>query len=437
MKGGKKKLSTESVQPHLPSPSNHTATVNGDDGVGGAEEVQPEETEHFEDTEWTLEEENDGDEDEDSETEKDYDHFENLQIEEPEAGAEAEAERLKLAEGYYEIEAVRRKRVRKGQVQYLIKWRGWPEAENTWEPLKNLLQCSDVIDAFEESLMTGKSRSARGRKRKHGITHAQVKKKQQQQPLVAVTYDVPSHRVRIVEDPMNYPHLNNLNVRNGKGKTDVCSVNGIEMCKKVNEHAVKMVSATRGESNEQNELNLKLCELKESIMVSEENANKFGVHHSQEGLVTGGNVLANGLPKSDVVDPVQSGRCIGAKKRKSFPVKRFKQDLALCSRDDTQNAISTCVMAEQKDFQTHAFMGNDRDCKNKFDNSKEMCNITQIVKPISYSTSTTSNDEEVSLTFEALRSDGTKVMVDNKFLKANNPILLINFYEKHLRYSPT
>lgn len=113
MKVGKKKLSTESVQPLLPSPSNHTATMNGDDGEGGAAEVQPEETEHFEDTEWTLEEENDGDEDEDSETEKDYDHFENLQIEETEAGAEAEAERLKLADGYYEIEAVRRKRVRK------------------------------------------------------------------------------------------------------------------------------------------------------------------------------------------------------------------------------------------------------------------------------------------------------------------------------------
>ncbi|RVW63392.1 putative chromo domain-containing protein LHP1 [Vitis vinifera] len=34
-------------------------------------------------------------------------------------------------------------------------------------------------------------------------------------------------------------------------------------------------------------------------------------------------------------------------------------------------------------------------------------------------------------------SDGKEVMVDNKFLKANNPLLLINFYEQHLRYSPT
>ncbi|KAJ0013690.1 hypothetical protein Pint_20832 [Pistacia integerrima] len=33
-------------------------------------------------------------------------------------------------------------------------------------------------------------------------------------------------------------------------------------------------------------------------------------------------------------------------------------------------------------------------------------------------------------------SDGKEVMVDNKFLKANDPLLLINFYEQHLKYSP-
>ncbi|VFQ81093.1 unnamed protein product [Cuscuta campestris] len=29
------------------------------------------------------------------------------------------------------------------------------------------------------------------------------------------------------------------------------------------------------------------------------------------------------------------------------------------------------------------------------------------------------------------------ITVDNKFLKANNPLLLINFYEQHLRYNPS
>ncbi|KNA25919.1 hypothetical protein SOVF_002200, partial [Spinacia oleracea] len=34
-------------------------------------------------------------------------------------------------------------------------------------------------------------------------------------------------------------------------------------------------------------------------------------------------------------------------------------------------------------------------------------------------------------------SDGKELTVDNKFLKANYPHLLINFYEQHLRYSPS
>ena len=42
--------------------------------------------------------------------------------EEQQQEQEAEAEAPKLEEGFYEIEAIRKRRVRKGQLQYLIKW---------------------------------------------------------------------------------------------------------------------------------------------------------------------------------------------------------------------------------------------------------------------------------------------------------------------------
>jgi hypothetical protein len=46
--------------------------------------------------------------------------------EEDEAEAETPAQEAvdtpKLAEGYFEIEAIRRRRLRKGQLQYLVKW---------------------------------------------------------------------------------------------------------------------------------------------------------------------------------------------------------------------------------------------------------------------------------------------------------------------------
>lgn len=61
--------------------------------------------------------------------------------------------------------------------------------------------------------------------------------------------------------------------------------------------------------------------------------------------------------------------------------------------------------------------------------------ITQILKAISYSNSVTHDKQEVVVLFKASRSDGEEVMVDNKFMRERHPLLLIDFYEQHLRYS--
>ena len=39
----------------------------------------------------------------------------------------------------YRIEKILAERIRKGQKQVLIKWKGYPETFNSWEPIKNLV----------------------------------------------------------------------------------------------------------------------------------------------------------------------------------------------------------------------------------------------------------------------------------------------------------
>ena len=49
----------------------------------------------------------------------------------------------------YEVEKILQKRVRNQTVYYLIKWKGYSDVENTWEPLSNLTNCKELILQFE------------------------------------------------------------------------------------------------------------------------------------------------------------------------------------------------------------------------------------------------------------------------------------------------
>lgn len=145
--------------------------------------------------------------------------------------------------------------------------------------------------------------------------------------------------------------------------------------------------------------------------------------------------LANDLPKvenSVQVPPSQGVQVTGAKKRKLGSVRRFKQDEA--QQDQGELHTGRREKPSNEDVDSTEGETGDRtkggDCANRI-------HITKIIKPVRYYATMTDDVQQVSITFKALRSDGQEVLVDDKELKSNNPLVLINYYEQHLRYNPT
>lgn len=51
----------------------------------------------------------------------------------------------------YEVEKIVDTRTTtSGQQEYLVKWEGYPESENTWEPTENLNHCSEKLQTFHQ-----------------------------------------------------------------------------------------------------------------------------------------------------------------------------------------------------------------------------------------------------------------------------------------------
>ena len=248
----------------------------------------------------------------------------------------------------------------------------------------------------------------RKRKRKHGTPHTQPKKKQQRSTFPA---DVTGVEINVVNEtvksiPPNTSILTDLSAfpqsmyegdRNGDIK-EITKQTGVE-------NGCGNVSQQNDNSKDGNEYDPKLSELKTIMSTNEVNMDKLAIHF-EEAKVSEGDAPADGGPKTDFIEPAQSNRRIGAKRRKSSAVKRFKQDSGSrepVSQNATTRSGGSFGRVQQPFTGNPGFRGENSICRNGTDGYKDASNITRIIKPIGYSASVSNNIQDVSVTFTAMR----------------------------------
>lgn len=73
-------------------------------------------------------------------------------------------------EDRFQVESIRKERGSKENPQFLVKWQGYPEHDNTWEPLDHLDDCEDLIEEF-------RMRNERVKHARHSLTEQKGQRK--------------------------------------------------------------------------------------------------------------------------------------------------------------------------------------------------------------------------------------------------------------------
>lgn len=259
-------------------------------------------------------------------------------------------------------------------------------------------------------MQSGKHRK---RKRKHGTPHTQPKKKQQHSNIT--DYDVTDVEISIVSEtvktaPPNKSSLTNFcavpqSTHEGDSKGDM---KHLETAKQIGvENGCGHIFQQIDNNKDGNEYDPKLSELKTTMFTNEVNMDEIAIHF-EEAKVLEGDGPVDGVSKADCVEPVQSNRRTGAKRRKSGSVKRFKQESCPCEPVVTHNANARTRSGGSGRVQppgtgNPGYPAENSSSRNGIAGLKNASNITRIVRPMGYSASVSNNVQDVLVTFMATR----------------------------------
>ena len=77
---------------------------------------------------------------------------------------------IELEDDEYEVEEIKDLQKFRRQWKYLVKWHGWLDSQNTWEPKENLTNCKKLVQEyhrrFPEKQGSGAQTKTRSQKKK-------------------------------------------------------------------------------------------------------------------------------------------------------------------------------------------------------------------------------------------------------------------------------